>query len=216
MLVSLSPNSLSNVQRDRLRQLYLHFNDADTTTEGQPASKKRKRLSQGSQIKKGYYAAILKRKELTVGTEILEHIQLHGTEPYLFLNAKWSAYKGGLSEFYAGNAGDAFLACYQYARDTQDKIGITKCQWLFFMLLFYDIVKIVWPNAGTRLGEIMVKDLGKMLSGLSEETRGGINVAGAAQDIQSWFYLGRKLNILCSKFGAGCLFPLAEVLSEDL
>ena len=83
------------------------------------------------------------------------------------------------------------------------------------MLMFYDLVKALRPQAsGRRIGHLQEREIRRFLGAVLHEAP--IQLADVHQNINLWSRLGKRLDVLCSAFGPGCLFYLQVELSDNL
>ena len=109
---------------------------------------------------------------------------------------------------------DAFVGRYSYIIQLRTRHDSDRYRSLFSMLMVFDIVRCIWPNASGRIGHLMSRDLQDAMSDVlpalkmdPEEVRNNLN---------EWSILGSKLNFICEEFGPGSLLLIGEHLSNDL
>ena len=109
---------------------------------------------------------------------------------------------------------DALVRRYEYTVVLQNRQKKDRYRSLFSMLMFFDIVQCLWPQASGRLGEVMKDQLTETLGEVAKN--GEYQVSVMRDGMNEWSLIGSKLDGLCSMFGPGCLFLLGEHLSDDL
>jgi hypothetical protein len=122
-----------------------------------------------------------------------------------------------ISEFSSNEAllGDALMARYQYTKEGYRQREKNRFQLAFTNLFYFDLVRLIRPQASGRVGHIMhaqIRDFVAPIVGPNSAVQPDV----AAKEINKWSLIGAKLNVLCAEFGPGCLFFLGDMLSPDL
>lgn len=215
LLLLNSKETMTLPQRTILSKLSRHFarsddeeelgEDVDTDVE---TPKKRKKPSP-----RHPWQRFLNMESLVLPPAIEQHLRRHGTDPERFLNDE-GLLRNNITNFSRETVGDAFIACYQYTLHLDKRRTQDSSRWHFTMLLYYDLVKLIRPNGSGRVGYLIREDLVKFLGSVHGPKTIQVDVALA--QLNEWSRHGMKLNMLCTKFGDGCLFYLNELLSADL
>lgn len=203
--------------REALRNVYEHFCPSQSTngehehterdTEQVEAAHKRKR-SAASPMRR---LAKLSSPSLTLSVE--QMIDTGDIER--FFNAEISLFDGIRETQIGETLGDVFRSRCRYVSDLEGRAGRDNARWCFAMLMFFDLVKLIKPNAtGSRMGELMRRDAVPFLEEVFDRNRAMISEAQVK--LERWSRTGKKLNQLCHEFGPGSLFFLSEHLSRDL
>lgn len=154
---------------------------------------------------------VMNIQSLRLSANVQDRIESCGTDPMKFLNEHtWLNHS--IDEFDAGTIGDAFMACYTYTKELEDKEELGRVRWLFQMLMFWDLVKLIRPGGSGRIGHIMEAELRAFLGPLQQS----LDSESAVVKMSEWKCCGEKLDVLCQRFGPGCLFLLGTHLSRHL
>jgi len=130
--------------------------------EGMEHPRKRQRTSSSkrggnSKSTRNPWATFMKMTGFVLPVEIREQLQEHGDEITPLIDDSFILPK--LMGDYAsdpGQVGDAFMACYTYARGVKTRLVLDSIRWCFVMLMAYDLVKaICYERTGRRLGKKM-------------------------------------------------------------
>ena len=120
-----------------------------------------------------------------------------------------------IADFQAENQmGDAVMACYRYTISLDSRHHVDHVRWLFSMLMFFDLFKLINPQGSGRVGHLMQRDFNKFLGPVISASNMAEGVA--LKQLNEWSLRGSKLHKLCLELGPGCLFYLSEQLSRDL
>ena len=110
--------------------------------------------------------------------------------------------------------GDAVMACYRYTISLDSRHHVDHVRWLFSMLMFFDLFKLIKPQGSGRVGHLMQRDFNKFLGPVISASNMAEGVA--LKQLNEWSLRGSKLHKLCLELGPGCLFYLGDQLSRDL
>ncbi len=109
---------------------------------------------------------------------------------------------------------DAVMACYRYTISLDSRHHVDHIRWLFSMLMFFDLFKLINPHGSGRVGHLMQRDFNKFLGPVLSAANMAEEVA--LKQLNEWSLRGSKLHKLCVELGPGCLFYLGDQLSRDL
>ena len=157
------------------------------------------------------WAPFMRLKSVELAYSIRYHLRTHGSDAERFL----SDTKLLKHEVFdpTGTVSDKFMACYQYTMQLAARRSKDNIRWCFTMLMYFDLVKVVKPkSSGKKIGCLMLKDITRFLGSESAS----IDPRVAHKQLNKWAACGRKLDLLCSTFGPGCIFYLVDLLSTNL
>ncbi|GAB7356381.1 hypothetical protein MBLNU459_g7163t1 [Dothideomycetes sp. NU459] len=156
---------------------------------------------------------------------LLEEISLdRHLRPYMenidvaaFVNERTALSNHNLSLGPHDNEADSFMASYIWTNGLEVRLVVDRVRWFFAMLIFYDFVRSIFPGASTRIGPNQEAELAGVLEGSLRPSleHAGFPVHDVRENIKRWFELGSKLNVFVDRFGHGCLFYLANTISEN-
>ena len=157
------------------------------------------------------WAPFMRLRSVELAYPIQHHLRTHGPDAEKFLSDS----KLLTHEIFdpQGTVSDKFMACYQYTLQLTARRSKDNIRWCFTMLMYFDLVKVVKPNSsGRKVGYLMLKDITRFLGSASTT----IDPKIAHKQLNKWAGFGRKLDLLCSTFGPGCVFYLVDLLSTNL
>ena len=157
----------------------------------------------------------LNTKSLQLEGEYEKFVERFGDSPVQFLNdtknlvlfGRYNTEKRHIVE-------QAFVDCFQYTMHLKSRQGRDRIRWLFSMLFYFDLARLVNAGAAGRVGHLMEKEVFELLR--VDVLRKLYPKALPMERFSEWSVRGSKLNVFCEKFGAGSLFFLAARLSEHL
>jgi len=224
--MALRADDIAAHYRSVIQRLHQHFSRAeegyaDTDEEEEESSENEHSLERPSQKRKRADArvrdpwnAVTNMKELTIDPTLAEHIQRLRADPKEFMNDTKSLLHEAFQ--YRSSPADAFVACYSYTLVLQQRRTVDDIRWCFSLLFFFDIVKQIDPtSSGRRVGRLQQSKVRSFL-GRVVGSSCPFRLVDATQDINKWARLGRKLNLMCERFGPGCLIFLHQQFSDNL
>ncbi|KAH3968320.1 hypothetical protein HBI24_177170 [Parastagonospora nodorum] len=170
----------------------------------------------------GPWGRFIKISQLKIPDIILEHIETNGTGAVQFFNRGATRHK--VEDLNGKELKEVFKICYRNTVELKENTKRDHFMTLFYMLQYYDICQILRPGVED-VGVSMLAEVQSFVElylgddtshddALSDEGP-PIAVTKAARDVLKWCNYGAKLNIFVSRFGPGCIFALAQHLSED-
>ena len=156
---------------------------------------------------------VMRIVNLGLSSETCEMLSALRDEPHRFLEDRH--FLEHEANRFQDSPADAFLSHYNYALVLQQRRAVDGIRWLFVLLLFFDIVKEIRPDAsGRRIGHLQAQEVEDFLGPVLEHAP--MELAKVTENMDNWSKMGRRLNVLCERFGEGCLFYLSHVLSDNL
>lgn len=114
----------------------------------------------------------------------------------------------------SASAGDAFLGLYSYTVQLKSRQGIDRIRWLVTMMCYYDLVKIIRPDAsGKCIGEVQASEITTFLGSVVQHS--SLTLSQTRRDLTKWSKIGCKLDHVCNVLGYGNLFYLVDYYSEN-
>lgn len=153
--------------------------------------------------------------------EIPTHLRgvLSSSTALEFVNEQYQFRNEAILAGSEASSGDIVLRCLKWTNQLEQRQFTDRLRWLFAMLMFYDLVKILWPElSGRRVSpQMKVELIQKFESKLKASLEGaGLTVEWAAENTAKWCLEGSKIDTFCEKFGVGCLLYIGQYISEDL
>ena len=192
---------------------FLGDGDADDNGDENENPAKRRRKGTGGATPRHPFRPVMRLKEVYLDPFIAKHIRDHDNDPAAFLN------DGEVLKFQAASLdpekiADIFVSCYKFTKDLKVRIAKDHYRWLFTMLLFFDLFRLIKPDGTGRVGHLMRQDVQTIFGDVLRQAH--IPEDKGIEELNEWSLAGSRLNLLCDGFGCGSLFYLGDVLSKDL
>lgn len=158
------------------------------------------------------WRVVLKMEVVKLPQYMEAFIQKSGPDPVKFLNDD-GALKHRVSELDRGKVADAYFTCLLYVSEVEKRQGLYRLRWLFCMILFYDLVRLIRPGGSGKIGSLMEADLRSFLGDV--EIPGNVSAQETLDQLNRRSHIGKKLSSICAHLGSGSLFFLVEQLSPD-
>lgn len=214
-----SGRSIKEKKRKRKSKNDQIESNEEVATSGPVEGKKRKRKRKDDRSPKtrNPWNRVLNRQSLALHSEIHTHLTDHGPDALRFLTDD-SVLTHRITQFSSESVGDAFIACYKYTLDLEDRSVNDTFRWCFSMLMVYDVVRLIFPNRAGRVGKSMQQELNSHLVEFLAPVLGSLDLTQdvALKQLNEWRIYGMKVDLLCTHFGPGSLFFLGDILSKDL
>ena len=176
----------------------------------EPCEKPSRRVAKGP---RNPWRAFMRLKVADLHVVVEEYIRCEAS-PKDFLNDT-DLLTHRIAEFQTEDKmGDAVMACYKYTISLDSRHYLDHIRWLFSMLMFFDLFRLINPQGSGRVGHLMQRDFNKFLGPVLSTAN--MAEAVALKQLNEWSLRGSKLHKLCLELGPGCLFYLGDQLSRDL
>ena len=157
------------------------------------------------------WAPFMRLKKVVLAYSIEHHLRQYGPDAEKFLSDD-DLLKHKIFECAEDAVSDKFMAYYEYTLQLAARRSKDGIRWCFSMLMYFDLVKVVKPkSSGKKVGRLMLKDIIKFLGESST-----LDPKMAYKNMNKWAGFGRKLDLLCTTFGPGCIFYLVDFFSTNL
>ncbi|MCJ1474433.1 hypothetical protein MMC13_003091, partial [Lambiella insularis] len=151
--------------------------------------------------------------QLVLDPVLLEYFRDHGMNSLKFMNSN-DILKDTIAEDLEATAGDEYMMRFTYTNRLNGQRNMDNTRRLFMMVFHYDILKCAIPSAsGRRLNPNLRSKVEEFLKPILLTSQVASTVK--FDELDTWIRCGMKLAALCNKFGPGCLFYLADHLSEN-
>lgn len=242
LIRSCSADRLNAAQKTSLRELCQHFgidiasrnteNGSEETGEEagrvSPSKRKRKRKSdeegdddddddKPAPKRRNQWKPIVDLKELVMPKAVLDMVKQHGENPETFLQDA-EMLENGIVAGKAKTSGDIIFSILEYSENVEGLAGLNVLRWAYSMLGFYDFMKRLFPQTkSAKMGPRMVEAVVDCRnSGGPGASRQALSDGDFGRKLQVMYKCGFKLDILCNRFGDGCIFFLSGIMSQDL
>lgn len=209
-LLSLPKDALTRQQEEALGKIAQHYGVVKVK-EQRPKDHRSKRQQSEEKAVLNPLKSFLALDSLSLPLVFHRHLQDHGADPRIFFTDKGSSLRRTIMD--SGDesdaVGDVFMSRYNYTIELEDRSTTDNWRWCFIMLMYFDLVKLIRPDAsGKKVGHSMHEDMEMMdfLKPLVET--GAIKPEVACRQFTEWCLQGSKLDLICTHFGEGSLFFL--------